>query len=65
MTEHVRGPDSAKPGLEDEHTRIADKRRFSGEPEMEGVPEQEHVEGADVDERLDEDPEATGDSQDA
>jgi hypothetical protein len=35
MTEHVRGPDSAKPGLEDEHTRIADKRRFSGDPEVE------------------------------
>jgi hypothetical protein len=37
MTEHVRGPESVKPGLEDEHTRIADKRRFRAEPETEGV----------------------------
>ena len=56
MTEHVRGPDSPKPGLEDEHTRIADKRRFAGLPETEGVPE-EAADGTDVDERLDEHPE--------
>lgn len=64
MTEHVRGPDSAKPGLEDEHSRIADKRRFTGEPETEGVPEEEGIAGTDVDERLDEDPEETPNRRD-
>jgi hypothetical protein len=57
MTEHVRGPDSPEPGLEDEHTRIADKRRFTGRPEMEGVPDEADLDGTDVEERLDEDPE--------
>ena len=58
MTEHVRGPDSAKPGLEDEHTRIADKRRFRGEPETEGVFDEDALDRSDVDEEdLDKDPE--------
>jgi hypothetical protein len=57
MTEHVTTPDSGHPELEDEHTRIADKRRFTGKPEMQGVPDDEDVESADVEERLDQDPE--------
>ena len=56
MTEHVSSPDG-HPELEDDHTRIADKRRFTGKPEMQGVPGDEDVENADVDERLDQDPE--------
>jgi hypothetical protein len=58
MTEHVRGPESGKPGLEDEHTRIADKRRFRAEPETEGVFDEDALDGKDVDdEALDKDPE--------
>jgi hypothetical protein len=57
MTEHVRGPDSPEPGLEDEHSRIADKRRFSDRSEPEGVPEEADMDTADVEERLDEDTE--------
>jgi hypothetical protein len=43
-----------KPG---EHTRIEDKKGFTGNPEPEGVPEEEHMQEADVEERLGEDPE--------
>jgi hypothetical protein len=58
MTEHVRGPESVKPGLEDEHTRIADKRRFRGDPETEGVFDEDSLDGKDVDdEELEKDPE--------
>jgi hypothetical protein len=45
-------------GMDDrEHTRIEDKKKFAGQPAIEGVPEEEDVEGTDVEERLDEDPE--------
>jgi hypothetical protein len=64
MTEHVRGPDSPEPGLEDEYTRIADKRRFTGRPEMEGVPGEADIEGTDVEERLDENPDEATDRRD-
>jgi hypothetical protein len=64
MTEHARGPGSPEPGLEDEHTRIADKRGFTGEPQIEGLPDEEDVEGTDVDERLDEKPEETPNRRD-
>ena len=50
-------PDAAPVGDSDKHTRIEDKKKFAGKPEMQGVPDDEHVEDADVEERLDEDPE--------
>jgi hypothetical protein len=43
-----------KPG---DHSRIEDKKSFTGNAEIEGLPEEEDVEGTDVDERLDENPE--------
>jgi hypothetical protein len=49
-------PDAAPVEGSDEHTRIQDKRRFSGDPEIEGVPDEEGIEGTDLEERLDEDP---------
>jgi hypothetical protein len=58
MTDHVSTPDSERPGPDEFHSRITDKRRFTGEPEMEDVPEEEDVEGTDLDDRLDEDPES-------
>jgi hypothetical protein len=51
-------PDAAPTGGSDEHTRIADKERFSGKPEVEGAPEEEGVDEADVDDRLED---STGD----
>jgi hypothetical protein len=50
-------PDAAPVSGSDEHTRIKDKRRFTGDPEIEDVPEEEGIEGTDLEERLDEDPE--------
>jgi hypothetical protein len=40
----------------DHHTRIEDKLRFRGETELDGVPPEEDVEGADVEDRLEDDP---------
>lgn len=48
-------PDAEPSAVEEEHTRISDKRRFTGNPEMTGVPEEEGIEGTDLEERLDED----------
>lgn len=41
----------------DQHSRIADKARFSGKPEATGVPAEEGVDASDVEEQLDRDPE--------
>lgn len=40
----------------DHHTRIEDKARFRGDTELDGVPAEEGVEGTDVEERLEDDP---------
>ena len=48
----------------DEDTRIEDQRRLTGLPETDDVPEEEGVEGADVEERLDEDPETAQNRRD-
>ena len=48
-------PDAAPSGGHDEHTRIADKERFAGKPTTPGLPDNEGVEQADVEDRLDED----------
>ena len=40
-----------------ENTRIRDVEEQAGPPEIEGLPEEEGVEGTDVEERLEEDPE--------
>jgi hypothetical protein len=51
-------PDAAPaPGGHDHHTRIADKERFRGKPEMENVPEEEDVDSAEVEDDLEHDPE--------
>ncbi|MGY2873725.1 hypothetical protein ACVW00_000915 [Marmoricola sp. URHA0025 HA25] len=42
-------PDAAPVEGSDEHTRIADKERFAGKPELEGVPDEGGVGDADVD----------------
>lgn len=41
----------------DHHSRIADKARFSGKPEVEGAPSEEDLDASDLDEQLDRDPE--------
>lgn len=49
-------PDAAPTAAgHDHHTRIADKQRFAGKPEVEGMPAEEGVEEADVDDRLEDD----------
>jgi hypothetical protein len=40
----------------DHHTRIEDKMRFRGDAEMTGVPPEEDVQDADVEDRLEDDP---------
>ncbi len=50
-----------KPG---EHTRIEDKKDFTGNPEPEGVPEEEGMQEADVEEQLEEDPEEATNRED-
>lgn len=51
-------PDAAPaPGGHDHHSRIADKQRFAGKPEMAGVPGEEDIEASHVDDALEEDPE--------
>ena len=65
----MRGYDAAMPGDDglspdaaptdaghDHHTRIEDKKRFRGETELDGVPPEEGVGGADVEEALEDDP---------
>jgi hypothetical protein len=41
----------------DHHSRIADKVRFSGRPQADGVPAEEDVDAGDVEEQLERDPE--------
>jgi hypothetical protein len=43
-----------KPG---DHSRIEDKKAFTGNPEPEGVPEEEGMQEADVEDQLAKDPE--------
>jgi hypothetical protein len=51
-------PDAAPTAAgHDHHSRIADKARFSGKPEVSGVPAEENVDASDVSEELDNDPE--------
>lgn len=50
-----------KPG---DHSRIEDKKGFTGNPEPEGVPEEEHMQEADVEEQLDEEPEEASNRED-
>ena len=47
-------PDSAPTSAgHDQHSRIADKARFSGRPQVTGVPEEEGVDAGDVEDQLD------------
>jgi hypothetical protein len=57
-------PDAAPVEGSDEHTRIADKLQFGDRPETQGVPGDEGVDDADVDELLDEDPESARNRRD-
>ena len=57
-------PDAAPVEGGDEHTRIADKERFAGKPELEGVPDEGGVGDADVGEALEEDPDETRNRRD-
>jgi hypothetical protein len=50
-------PDAAPTGGRDQHTRIADKERFADKPEADGLPDEEGVDDAALDDGLDEDPE--------
>ena len=51
-------PDAAPTAAgHDHHSRIADKARFSGKAEAQGVPDEEDVDASDVGEELDRDPE--------
>jgi hypothetical protein len=50
-------PDAAPVPGQDQHTRIADKERFADKPEAEGLPGEEGVDDAALDDGLAEDPE--------
>ena len=50
-------PDAAPAGDSDEHSRIADKKRFTGRPDDSGIPDSERVFGRDAEDQLDSDPE--------
>ena len=57
-------PDAAPTGGHDEHTRIADKERFADKPEAEGLPAEEGVDDAELEDGLDEDPEGVRNRRD-
>jgi hypothetical protein len=57
MAEAPRGYGDTMTGIEDELRRRDDKREHARRPEADGVPAEEQMSQADVEERLDEDPE--------
>jgi hypothetical protein len=57
-------PDAEPFTPEGEHSRVADKQRFSGKPRIEGVPDEEGIDDTDLEDRLDEDPEEAANRRD-
>jgi hypothetical protein len=57
-------PDAAPAGDGDQHTRIADKERWAGKAELEGVPDDGGVGDEDVSDALEDDPETVENRRD-